>query len=451
MRRINHFVVLMLENRSFDNLLGRLYPAGPEFDGLTGTESNPLHESDGSVREIGVWTDRDLAPEAACMPDPDPGELFRDINMQLFGLHGRPGGRPSMDGFVDNYARQKTTEKAPDPRSIMHVFSPDHVPVLSELARSFGVSDRWFASAPCQTWPNRLFTHTGTAAGRVDNNMIPLPFFTRSIFRRLERRGHDWRVYFHDIPQTAALCDLWTRLPTHFRLFEKEFARDADEGRLPAYSFIEPRYFASVFTGKMPNDAHPPHNLVYSEQLIAATYNALRAGRAWDRTLFVVTYDEHGGCYDHAPPPDAVPPGPPYPDGFRFDRYGPRVPAVIASPWLAHGSIVRPPEGAPPFDHTSLLATLHRLFDLGPPPNPRVASAPDLLDVLTLERPENRGPERLEVSDTVPGREALARLKRLPRNSHQSRLRHPAVLLPGLVAKGFGHAHGASWRRGRRH
>ncbi len=332
-----------------------------------------------------------------------------------------------MSGFVDNYVRQPGDRRY-DPRAVMHYFTPEQVPVLSALARAFGVCDRWFSSAPCQTWPNRLFAHTGTAGGRVNNDTIPVPFFLPTVFRRLERHKRSWRVYFHDIPQTAALFDLWTRLPTHFRLFDPEFLADARDGRLPNYSFIEPRYFASLVSGDPPNDQHPPHNVVYGEQLIAAIYNALRSGAAWDRTLLMIIYDEHGGCYDHAPPPAATPPGPPYPDGFTFDRYGPRIPAVIVSPWIPAGSIIRPPEGAAPFDHASILATLHRLFDLGPPPTARVAAAPDLLDALSLSGPDNLGPPELRVSDARADLDELRDLHRQPRNGHQRRLRHPGAI-----------------------
>lgn len=442
---IAHVVVLMLENRSFDTLLGWLYPDRDDFDGLTGEESNPLTVHDGSARMVRVWNSPAVTPEVACMPDPDPGELFEDINMQIFGLHGTDKDPPRMNGFVDNYARRDPPPR--DPTEVMHCYTPEQLPVLSMLARSFGVCDRWFASAPCQTWPNRLFAHCGTAGGRVDNWAVPVPFFLPTVFRRLERNGHDWRVYFHDLPQTAALADLWSRIPTHFRLFEEEFAADAAAGRLPAYSFIEPRYYPSPITGELPNDEHPPHNLVYGEQLIARVYNALRAGPNWDRTLFVLTFDEHGGCYDHAPPPAAVPPGPPFPDGFTFDRFGVRVPTVIASPWIPAGSVLRPPEDGPPFDHTSLIATLHRLFDLGEPPTPRVAAAPDLLGVLTLEGPENPGPKRIEASSAEPGQGAARKLRRRGRNNHQKRLRHPATLVPALAAKAAGHAHGHLKRR----
>jgi len=166
-----------------------------------------------------------------------------------------------------------------------------------------------------------------------------------TIFRRLGKYGYSWKIYFHDIPQTISLFDLWAKIPTHFCQFEAEFERHCRIGRLPNYSFIEPRYFPTFFSDKMPNDQHPPHNLLYGEQLIATVYNAVRNSPLWPRTLLLIVYDEHGGAFDHVVPPSAVSPGGPYPDGFRFDRYGVRVPAVIVSPYVAPGSIIRPPPG----------------------------------------------------------------------------------------------------------
>ena len=139
----------------------------------------------------------------------------------------------------------------------------------------------------------------------------------------------------------------------------------------------------------MPNDQHPPHNVLFGERLIARVYDALRNGPGWEQTLFIITYDEHGGIYDHVPPPPATSPDDLQPDGFAFDRYGVRVPAVIVSPWVPAGSIIRPPAGSPPFDHTSILATLRNLFDLGAPLTRRDAAAPDLLAALSLPGPDN--------------------------------------------------------------
>ena len=167
--------------------------------------------------------------EEATIPDPDPGELFEDMSMQIYGLHA--DGTPRMNGFVDNYMRQPRNGKPPEPRAVMHYFVPEQLPVLSTLARSFGVSDCWFASAPCETWPNRLFAHTGQSGGQLDNTAIPRPFFLTTVFRRLETHGRTWKVYFHDVPQTAALADVWLRIPMHFRFFDPEFLADAASGR----------------------------------------------------------------------------------------------------------------------------------------------------------------------------------------------------------------------------
>jgi phospholipase C len=467
MRKIEHVVVLMLENRSFDCLLGRLYPASGRFDGLDGTTSNPWHKPDGNIETIHSWNSPTITPAAARIPDPEPGELYSDVKMQLFGLDERGGqsGEPTMGGFVDNYARQPPPGRPNDPAGVMHYFLPRQVPVISRLALEFGLSDRWHASAPCETWPNRYFAHCGTGGGYV-NNSIPrfpyqLPRTMPTIFRRLGAHGYSWKIYFHDLPQTASLLDLWPKIPTHFCLFEDEFARHCRTGRLPNYSFIEPRYFPSLFGNKPPNDEHPPHNLLYGEQLIATVYNAVRNAPTWPQTLFIITYDEHGGTFDHVPPPAAVPPGPPYPDGFRFDRYGVRVPAVIVSPYVPHGSIIRPPprpDGGPPypFDHASIAATLHKLFDIGEPLTPRVAAAPDLLSALALDRPENDGPAHIAFDPRRPLRSEMRACRRRPHNRHQRYLYHPTMALPaaaiGLAAglRGIGaRLVPEAWRRRR--
>ena len=455
MSKIEHLVVLMLENRSFDGVLGWLYPKSGAFDGLDGTEANPWHKPDGSVESVPVWNDVGMRPETAWIPDPDPGELFTDMTMQIFGLGGTPAGPATMRGFVDNYMRQPPAARPYHPKAVMHCFTPPHVPVISRLATAFGVSDRWFASAPCETWPNRFFAHTGNGGGWANNDRsrFPrrLPRLLPTVFRRLDRHGKTWRIYFHDIPQAATLADLWIRIPTNFRLFD-EFLIDASDGLLPNYSFIEPRYYPSPLLDHAPNDAHPPHNVAFAEQLIAAVYNAVRQAPTWEKTLLLVTFDEHGGCFDHVPPPPAVPPGGPYPDGFRFDRYGVRVPAVLVSPYIAEASVIRPPAAADggdayPFDHSSIVATLHRLFGLGPAPTPRVAAAPDMLSALTLDAPDNGGPALLEASAAVATPDNIRALRRARWNHHQQSLRHPVMRLPGLMAQAAGHFHHAKRRK----
>jgi phospholipase C len=423
---IRHVVVLMLENRSFDCMLGRLYPNGPGFDGLTGEEYNEWTTPDGSRQRVPVWNDDRITPRAVCIPDPDPGELFADIQQQIFG---DTPGQASMGGFVANYAAQRGQDQPLDPRAPMHYFTAHQMPVLHALARAFAVSDRWFASAPCQTWPNRFFAHTGTAGGYVNNHTSSV-FHMPSVFNRLDEVHASWRVFFHDIPQCAALTRLWPHVFTKFRKFE-EFGQHAASGRLPAYSFIEPRYFTDTIANLQPNDQHPPHNAARGEELIAEVYNAVRQGPGWAHTLLIITYDEHGGTYDHVPPPAAVPPGGPTPDGFSFDRFGPRVPAVIISPYVEPGSVLRP-TGETPFDHTSIIATLRDLFGVRPL-TARDAAAPSLLPLLS-DTPQAAGPAWIDAAaEPATAAETRFHADRPPSNLQDS-LSSLALRLPAAAA-----------------
>ena len=409
-------------------MLGMLYPSGENFDGLTGNESNIWHKLDGTQQIIRVWKDPVLTAQSVHVPDPQPGDLFMDIQRQLGALNqgGEAGANAlTMSGFVDNYMRQPGA--TPSPFSPMQYFTPEQVPVISQLARSFGVSDRWHASAPCQTWPNRLFVHTGTAAGYVNNWPAHFPYATPTVFSRLSSVNQPWQIYFHDIPQSATLTDLWQHTLTNFSNFETDFARDAASGKLPAYSFIEPRYFTDTVLNKIPNDAQPPHNVAYSEQLIASVYNAVRNGPAWKHTLLVITYGGHGGCYDHVSPPSATAPDTLRPDGFDFNYFGVRVPAVIVSPYVPAGSVIRP-AGSTPFDHTSIIATLRELFNFAPL-TARDAAAPHLLGALAAE-PGNDGPTHITAPGISPAPAQVARAAAKPPNNLQRILSHLAVHLP---------------------
>ncbi|WP_158931085.1 alkaline phosphatase family protein [Acidisphaera sp. S103] len=420
---IKHVVVLMLENRSFDSMLGMLSPHSETFDGLTGSERNIWHKADGPV-PIPVWKSAAMTPDAACIPTPDPGELFTDIHMQIHGV-GDPA--VAMGGFVDNYMQQPAKDGPHDPAAVMHYFTPDEIPVLSQLARAFGVSDRWHASAPCQTWPNRFFAHTATANGYVNNSPTHFPYLMETVFNRLEDDAKvPWRVYFHDFPQSATLARLWGRAAC-FRHFNDEFIRDAASGSLPAYSFIEPRYFANPVLQTMPNDQHPPHNIAYGEALIASVYNAVRHGPGWRNTLLIITYDEHGGCYDHVVPPAATPPGGQTPNGFDFSSFGVRVPAVIVSPWVPKGSVIRP-TGATPFDHTSIIATLRQLFPFRSL-TPRDAAAPDLMHALSGDG-TNDGPASIVAAEPTPTTAELTAAAAAAPNGMQTALSTAALQLP---------------------
>jgi phospholipase C len=424
---IRHIVVLMLENRSFDCMLGQLYEPSDQFDGLTGTEKNVWHKG-AEPQTIPVWTDPTDGIAVMTVPDPDPGELFTDIAVQI---HGKPGFASPMGGFVDNYMSQPKSATPPSPGAVMHYFTQAHVPAISQLARAFAVSDRWFASAPCQTWPNRLFAHTGSAGGDVNNTALHVPYMMPTTFERVADGGKTWGIYFHDFPQTATLGRLWWHAGG-FHFFDR-FLEDAAAGTLPSYCFIEPRYFADLDAQEMPNDQHPPHNVEYGDALIASVYNALRAGPGWENTLLIVTYDEHGGCYDHVFPGPAASPGGPFPDGYPFDSYGVRVPAVIVSPFVKAGSVIRP-TGAIPFDHTTIFRTLQDVFDLNKAPlTPRTASAPSLIEHL-LASPENPGPPSLAVQPPIPQAAELENEAKLKPNGQQAALSKAASVLPTFGA-----------------
>lgn len=239
------------------------------------------------------------------------------------------------------------------------------------------------------------------------------------------------------MPQALTLLRLQSH-PDHFHRFD-EFLRTAESGALPAYSFIEPHYLDELGV-LLPNDQHPPHNVALGDQLIARVYNALRKNEAaWRQTLLIVTYDEHGGCYDHAPPPRAVSPDDCRdPSGFAIDRYGVRVPAVIASPYVEAGSVLRAaPDGLPhqgppyPFDHTSIIKTLRLCFDLGAKPTNRDDVAPDLDRALALDQPTNLGPETISALPYAPTEPIIQdALTRRPLNDMQAALHGLAGLLP---------------------
>ena len=242
------------------------------------------------------------------IPDPDPGELWTDINTQLFGSPNAaiPGSVPGMNGFVKNYLTQKG---APVAKNIMHYFNTKQVPVISALAKQFAVCDRWFASAPSQTWPNRWFVHTATADGHENNEPIHV-LDVDTIYNRCELAGTvDWKIYFHDFAQSMTLLKLWP-LTDHFHLYS-QFQADCQTASLPSYSFIEPRYYDEF--GNQENDMHPPSVVTLGEQLIADVYNCIRASKLWPKTMLIITFDEHGGCYDHVPPPTATVPEAPRP------------------------------------------------------------------------------------------------------------------------------------------
>ena len=382
---IRHVVVLVLENQSFDRMLGWLTLPDPtqRLDGLTGRERNPAAPPDSSDH---VPVSRISTPDAY-VTDPSPGHSIDDATLQIFGRRQVPDPPlPTNDGFVLSYAEQPGSDGRPigpaAGRTIMQCLDPALVPVISALAQHFVVCDRWFSSVPGPTWPNRFFLHAGTAnglldtpetAGQLASKFFGSPYRMRSIFENLMDAGHTWKVYYDDYAQTFALRNLHPYVD-RFERFDA-FARDVASGGLPDYAFIEPRGFSAP--GWPANDQHPPHSVLEGERLIASVYDTLRGEEAvWRESLFVLLYDEHGGFYDHvAPPASVVPDTTSGHAKFGFDRLGVRVPAILVSPWVGEGVADHTT-----YDHTSLPATLKTMFGL-----PRFLTARDAA-AATFER-----------------------------------------------------------------
>lgn len=442
LQKIKHIVVVMMENRSFDNLLGWLYadvnncppynippPTGPgaknTFAGLTpNTWCNEY--AGGTVcasHPPKPWPPHNNPNR---VPNPDPHEEFDHMTQQIFGVSpsvadAPPERIPNMSGFLADYA---TVYQPPD--QIMESFGPADANVINQLARNFAVCDAWFASCPCQTWPNRGFVHTGSSDGHINNDDYEL-YDIPTIFNILEEHGISWSV-FHDstiVPSLTLgqfLPRLWLHLG-HFFHFSSFLGCCAgvNGARLPKYSFVEPRFMHEygLFKVEHPTDYHPPHNVCRGEHFLAKVYNAVRTSPYRDEILLVITLDEHGGCYDHIPPLAKATPPQPSPvsrDGqFKFRRFGVRVPTIVISSYVNAGTVFRaPPDSPAPYDHTSILATLRDWLGLVPPinifarlknwlmgidaaqysflPSPRIAKAPTLAPVLTLTQPRNDWP-----------------------------------------------------------
>jgi phospholipase C len=345
---IHHIVVLMMENRSFDHMLGYLKRPDYDIDGLTGTESNPIDPQHPANRVT-------VSNDAGDILAPDPGNSFQDVNVQLFNQpSGPPPVGPANEGFVFSYSQQSGVTPA-TASTIMKCFDASRLPVLTTLAQEFAVCDRWFSSVPGPTWPNRFFAHCATSNGYLDNSLLH-NWNMPTVFEKITAKGLTWRDYYHDLSQTWALSRLRTDdLKGNFCSFS-QFKTDARRGRLPQYSFIEPKYFSFLGTA---NDQHPPHDIRAGEHFIADVYNAVRSSPLWEQTLLVITYDEHGGLYDHVLPPRATPPDA-RTSQFAFDRYGVRVPALLISPYISKKTIVHDRI----FDHASIPATLKRVFRL---------------------------------------------------------------------------------------
>jgi phospholipase C len=443
----DHVVVLMLENRSFDNILGYLYedgvPSGKTFDGVAGKGlSNP----DINGTPIPVSNHAEVH-----QPYPDPGEEFHHVTMQLFNSP-RAAGVPKMEGFVrDYYDTLQALRRAIPPWTgpaanqsvrIMQCFAPSALPVLSTLAKQFAVFDHWYCAVPSQTWCNRAFWHAATSWGWVNNPPMSSPgnpwgldhwaraSAGKTLFDLLEQKfgAGSWHVY-EDLAVAFTKFIHWGALKDkvgekYFRYlqdgfhFGKNFFDDCAAGDLPKYSFLEPHFINFFEDAPWHDDMHPssfgseiysnggPGTVLLGDRLIRKVYQAIRNSRSTNgnnrsNTLLIITFDEHGGCFDHVPPPPAIPPDQQAfntgsgEEGFEFRRLGVRVPMVMVSAHIAQNTIV-----STQMDHCSFLKTMAQKWGL-PSLGPRQDAATPFTEVFTAtERPIETWPD-LEAYEPV--------------------------------------------------
>lgn len=283
----------------------------------------------------------------------------------------------------------------------MRCWDPARVPVITTLAKEFAFFDHWYASIPGPTYGNRMYWHAATSEGSCRNQVPPDGYKARTIYQVLDDAGYDWAFYF-DQAQDALFFNYTRQAKFASRMRPyAQFAVDAANDALPTLSFMLPRFFA---TKTIPaNDQHPNHAVTLGEALYKQVYEDLRASPAWEKSAFVLTYDEHGGFYDHVSPPSPVP----NPDGkvctdpvtFPFDRLGVRIPTILISPWV-DPTVVHKPAGELPFEnsefeHSSFIATLRRMLDLGDPLTLRDAWAAPFDYLFTRTRPRTDCPKKL--------------------------------------------------------
>src|SRR4051812_2575881 len=335
----------MMENRSYDHLMGaRSLLENKPGDGLTAQMSNP--DSNGVP----------VAPFAApagslCVPDPP--HSWNPSHDQF------DGGK--NDGFL--LAQQ---QRHAGDLSVMQYLTRVDQPVTWALADAYASCDRWFASVMGPTWPNRYYFLSGTSLGQKDNT-IRATYSAPTIFGRLADKGLPFRIYYSDVPFASLLGEADFALNGHAFAIDQFYA-DAAAGQLPAVSYIDPPFTSS--------DDHPPHHPILGQQLIASVYNALAKSPQWERCLMLLTYDEHGGFFDHVAPPKT--------DDDRaadgFDQLGFRVPAIAIGPYVKQGylsSVVR--------NHASALRQLETLFGTAPL-TARTRAAADLSELIDAGR-----------------------------------------------------------------
>jgi phospholipase C len=319
---IEHIVVVMMENRSFDHVFGARALRGHTVDGLTGRETNP-----------GV----DGEP-VAVHPTDDPA-------IQFDPPHGWDSSHLQWnDGANDGFVTEAAADGAPDPSVVMSYYDAADLPVSWALADNYSLCDRWFASVMGPTWPNRFYLHLGSAYGTTENVSIEVPVI--SIFDRLTDAGITSMYYSSNLPFVATYGKK-DGVDAISNFFEAAAA-----GTLPQFSIVDP---ILTFFNTLGNDDHPPADVRMGQAFLAMVHDALAQSPLWDRCLLVIMYDEHGGFFDHVPPPtmtDELP---------DFEQLGFRVPGLVIGPHVRRGCVT-----STQFDHVSVIATATRRWGLEP-------------------------------------------------------------------------------------
>jgi phospholipase C len=440
--RIEHVFVLMLENRSFDHMFGFSGLTGVDRDGsptpVIGVDPNVNKNVDSNTHlpvPVTITPHADFALKGI---DEDPGHEFEDTLMALcaqFDPQGNlvlprpsyqpvPGGYRTITngGFVENYTHPSNPDGKPSatPDRIMRCFdTPNDLPVMFQLAQEFAICDQWFSSIPGPTWPNRFFLLAASSGG-LDHSPSGLEVVTATtvegyrfqngnIFDLLDENCVEWKIFEGDeFPVSFALSGMnLNALQGRFKDFEDFESELAKSSFEPKFVFIEPKYGAHGFDVTGPGDftcgnsMHPLDDVTRGEKLVKTVYEAIRNSPHWERSLLLIVFDEHGGFYDHVTPPTAVPPGDTMTQSyiqnhFQYDQLGVRVPALVISPLIPRSVIDHTI-----YDHTSMLATIERLFGMRPLTK-RDAAANDFLHLLSLTSPRTDTPTTLNNPATNP-------------------------------------------------
>ena len=382
--QIEHIVIVMMENHSYDNRLGMLRRRGADGFRL-GHRGLPLATNPYANGDL----QHAFRMPTTCQLTGHPGQNWLDSHVQF------DGGR--NDGFV---------ESGSGPVSMGYWAHADQ-PFYYSLASVFPIADRYFCSVLAQTYPNRRYLIAATSTGQVNDTLPNATDYppNGTLFDRLDAHGITWKDYYSSNLDGTTLPAATTLLypPAYLKNPAKtvpiaQFFSDAAAGSLPGYCIVEPDYNIQ--------SEENPQNIAQGEAFVAQVVNAVMSGPAWSRTLLIWTYDEHGGYYDHVPPPPAIPPDdipPAVPAGQSayegFGRYGFRVPFAIVSPWARPHHVSHHV-----YDHTSICALVEAKWNL-PAMTYRDANARNLLDMLDLDRrPAFLTPPRLAepLLDTDP-------------------------------------------------